>query len=178
MKEISTPLNKEKIKSLKANEFILFSGIIYTARDQAHKRIIDLLKQKRKIPFPLKNQVIYYSGPIFKAKKTKIGSCGPTTSIRMDSLSEPLLRAGILATIGKGRRSKQFKELLKKYGGIYLLAPSGCGALIAKKTVDKEVLAFKDLGPEAVYRLKVVRLPLIVGIDTKGQDIYDRLSFI
>ena len=173
--KIRTPLIKQVIGKLSAGEQVLLSGVIYTARDQAHKRLVELIKNKKKLPVELKNQIIYYCGPTVTPKGKVIGSCGPTTSSRMDEFTEPLLNKGLLATIGKGRRSKKIKEIIKKQKSIYFVAPAGCGAMLAKRVVSKKLVCFKELGPEAVYKLEVKNFPLIVGIDSKGKDIYKHL---
>jgi len=175
---------KQKVKSgeengmaaLRAGEEILFSGCVYTARDQAHKKIIALIKKGKKLPIDLKNQIIYYCGPTNTPLGKIIGSCGPTTSRRMDEFIEPILKNGIAAMIGKGKRSKAARELIKKYKCTYFVAPAGCGALLAKKVLSKKLVCFKELGPEAVYKLKVSAFPLIVAIDSRGNDLYKRLG--
>ena len=145
---------------MKKDDKILFSGVIYTARDQAHKRIAS----GAALPFSLKGQIIYYCGPTKTPKGKVIGSCGPTTSARMDDFVEPLLKKGLKGMIGKGRRSKRVRQLIKKYKAVYFLAPAGCGALLAKKVISKKLVAFSDLGPEAIYKLEVKDFPLIVAI--------------
>lgn len=175
MKEVKTPLTKQVIGRLKAGEGVLLSGVIYTARDQAHKRLVEVIKNKKKLPLKLKNQIIYYCGPTATPKGKAIGSCGPTTSSRMDEFAGLLLGSGLVAMIGKGRRSKKVRDLIRKYRAIYFIAPAGCGALLAKGVTSKKLVCFKELGPEAIYRLEVKNFPLIVGIDTKGRDIYKHL---
>ena len=162
-------------KSFKAGDEILFSGVVYTARDQAHKRLVGLIKAGKRLPIDLKNAVIYYCGPTATPKGKVIGSCGPTTSSRMDEFVEPLLRAGVVAMIGKGPRSKAVRSAIKKHRAVYYLAPAGCGALIARYVLKNESVAFADLGPEAIRRLTVKGLPLIVGIDNRGNSIYPDL---
>ncbi|MCP4651786.1 MAG: TRZ/ATZ family protein [Candidatus Omnitrophica bacterium] len=159
------------MKYLKVGDEILFSGVIYTARDQAHQRLVKL----KKIPFDLEGEVIYYCGPSATPKGKVIGACGPTTSSRMDKFVEPLLKKGLVGMIGKGGRSKSVRQLIKKYKALYLVAPSGCGALLAQKVISKKIVCFKDLGPEAVYRLEVEDFPLIVAIDSFGRSIYEDL---
>ena len=175
IRRLKTPLQKADLAQLQAGDQILFSGLIYTARDQAHKRLAKLIKNKKKLPLSLRNQVIYYCGPTATPKGKVIGSCGPTTSSRMDEFTGALLGFGLLAMIGKGRRSKEVKDLIKKHKAIYFLAPSGCGALLAKRVISKRIVCFKELGPEAIYRLEVKDFPLIVGIDAEGRDIYKHL---
>lgn len=158
--------------TLKAGEEILFSGYVYTARDQAHKKLVDLIKRKKKLPVDLQNQIIYYCGPTETPEGKIIGSCGPTTSSRMDEFIEPLLKQGLIATIGKGRRSKDANRMIKNYGVVYFIAPAGCGALLAKKVLSKKLICFRELGPEAVYKLKVKDFPLIVAQTAAGKNIY------
>jgi len=163
------------LRTLKAGEEVLFSGYVYTARDQAHKKLVDLIEKGKKLPLDLNNQIIYYCGPTKTPEGKIVGSCGPTTSSRMDEFTEPLLKSGIAAMIGKGRRSKKVRELIKKYKCVYFAAPGGCGALLAKKVLSKESVCFKELGPEAVCKLKVKHFPLIVAIDSRGKSIYKDL---
>jgi fumarate hydratase subunit beta len=172
MKLLTTPLKRENILTLKAGEEVLLTGMIYTARDQAHKRLADLVKSGKKLPLELKGQVIYYCGPTAIPKGKVIGACGPTTSGRMDEFTPLVLDLGVTALIGKGRRSKLVREAIKKSGAIYLAAPAGCGALLAKKVIKNKLVAFKDLGPEAIYELTVKDFPLIVVIDSRGNSIY------
>ena len=176
MLRIETPLTLEKLLNLEAGQFLYLSGIIYTARDQAHKRLVELIRRDAELPFNLKESIIYYCGPTPAPKERVIGSCGPTTSLRMDGFIEPFLKRGLRGMIGKGRRSLTVRRLLKKYKAIYFLAPSGCGALLAKKVLSKKLVAFGELGPEAIYRLEVKDFPLIVGIDSRGVDIYENIE--
>lgn len=176
MKKLGTPLVKSNIEKLIAGEEILLSGIIYTARDQAHKRLVKLIREGRELAIDLNSQIIYYCGPTRTPKDKTIGSCGPTTSSRMDNFVEPLLQKGLIGMIGKGRRSKQVRDLIRRYKAVYFLAPAGCGALLSKKVLSKKMVCFKDLGPEAVYRLEVKDFPLIVGIDCKGNSVYEDLG--
>lgn len=175
IKYLKTPLKKTDLSRLRVGDQILLSGAIYTARDQAHKRLVELIKNKKKLPLKLKNQIIYYCGPTATPKGKTIGSCGPTTSSRMDDFVEPLLKKGLIAMIGKGRRSKKVRDLIEKHKAIHFIAPAGCGALLAKGVMSKKLVCFNELGPEAIYRLEVKNFPLIVGIDTVGQDIYKHL---
>ncbi|MCF7907537.1 MAG: FumA C-terminus/TtdB family hydratase beta subunit [Candidatus Omnitrophica bacterium] len=159
-------------RKLKVGQVVMFSGVVYTARDQAHKRLVELIRRGKKLPLDLRGQIIYYCGPTATPKGKEIGSCGPTTSSRMDLFVEPLLKQGLLGMIGKGRRNKLVRELIKKHKGIYFLAPAGCGAFLAKKVKSKKLVAFSDLGPEAIYSLEVKDFPLIVAIDSKGKSLY------
>lgn len=160
------------MKNLKTGDEIFYTGRIYTARDQAHKRLAHAIKRGKKLPIDSKGAVIYYCGPTKTPKGKIIGSCGPTTSSRMDEFTPVLLKAGVRAVIGKGNRSKDVVKAIKKYKALYFLAYAGLGALASKHVKSNRLVAYKDLGPEAIYELEVVRLPLIVGIDSKGRDIY------
>ncbi len=173
MKKINTPLVKKDIEKLKVGEEILLSGIIYTARDQAHKRLAEAINKNKKTPIDLNGQIIYYCGPTLAPRGKIIGSCGPTTSSRMDEFTPALLKKGVLAMIGKGRRSGQVIQAIKKYKAVYFLTYAGCGALLSKYVKKNKPVAYKDLGPEAIYKLEVRDFPLIVGIDTRGRSIYD-----
>jgi len=172
MQRISAPLNKREIEKLKAGSQVSLSGIIYTARDQAHKRLVEAINSGRKLPIELKNATIYYCGPTAKPKGKIIGSCGPTTSLRMDAFTPVLLRAGLKAMIGKGGRSREVIAAIKKYKAAYFLAYAGCGALLAQYVKQAAVVAYEDLGPEAIYRLEVKDFPLIVAVDSRGRSIY------
>ena len=172
MKKISAPFKKEEIERLKTGERVLLSGIIYTARDHAHKRLAEAINKNKKIPIDLKGQIIYYCGPTVTPRGRAIGSCGPTTSSRMDEFTPALLKKGILAMIGKGRRSRQAIQAIKRYQAVYFLTYAGCGALLSRYVKKNEPVAYQDLGPEAIYKLEVRDFPLIVGIDTRGNDIY------
>jgi fumarate hydratase subunit beta len=172
MQKINKPLNKKQVENLKFGAEVKLSGIIYTARDQAHKRLAEALKKGRKLPINLKNAIIYYCGPTKTPKGKIIGSCGPTTSSRMDEFTPALLKAGLKGMIGKGARAKEIISAIKKHKAVYFLAYAGCGALISKYIQEARAVAYKDLGPEAIYRLKVKDFPLIVGIDARGRSIY------
>ena len=166
----------DKTEALKAGDIVELTGTIYTARDAAHKKIAQIISDKGLLPFELKNAVIYYCGPCPKNTKRGdvIGSCGPTTSSRMDIFTPLLLKRGVKATIGKGPRSKPVIDAIKADKAVYLAATGGAGALLAKKVRTCEVAGFPELGPEAVYRLDVVDFPVVVAIDTAGNDIYNR----
>lgn len=172
MKRINTPLNFNVIKSLKAGQEFFLSGIIYTARDQAHKRLVETIKAGKCLPIELKSAVIYYCGPTQTPKHKIIGSCGPTTSSRMDDFTPLLLAKGLKVMIGKGGRSKEVKAAIKKHKGIYFVTYAGCGALLAKCVKKVGVVAYSDLGPEAILKLEVEDFPLIVAIDANGRSIY------
>lgn len=172
MKKISTPLSKKVLAKLEAGDTVLVSGAIYTARDQAHALIAAALKNGTRLPFDLAGQVIYFCGPTKTRPGSVIGSCGPTTSRRMDAFSPTLLKAGLSAMIGKGDRSPEVVRALKKYHAVYFLAYAGCGALISGYVRSSRVIAYPALGPEAIYRLEVCDLPLIVGADSAGRNLY------
>ncbi|MFA5199874.1 MAG: FumA C-terminus/TtdB family hydratase beta subunit [Candidatus Omnitrophota bacterium] len=163
----------KNIKNLKAGQEILFSGTVYTARDQAHKRLTRAIKEGKRLPFELKGSIIYYCGPTKTPKGKIIGSCGPTTSTRMDEFTPILLKSGLRAMIGKGNRGQEVKKAIKKYKAVYFVAYAGCGALISKYVKKADVIAYKDLGPEAIRKLEVKDLPLIVAIDAGGRSVYD-----
>jgi fumarate hydratase subunit beta len=162
MKKINLPFKKEVIKKIRVGDEVLLSGTIYTARDQAHKRLVETIKAKRKLPFDLKNAVIYYCGPARTPKGKIIGSCGPTTSSRMDEWTPILLKVGLRGMIGKGYRSKEVMAVIKKYKAIYFLTYAGCGALLSKYVKKVTPIAYQDLGPEAILKLEVKDFPLIV----------------
>jgi len=161
-----------KITELQAGDKVLFSGTVYTARDAAHKRICGLIEQNKPLPFELKDSVIYYCGPCPAKPGDVIGSCGPTTSSRMDAYTPLILSKGVKALIGKGPRSSEVKDALKENGAVYLAATGGVAALFSKKVKKAEIIAFKELGPEAIYKLELTDLPLIVACDVHGNDIY------
>jgi fumarate hydratase subunit beta len=165
-------MKRKQIKFLKVGDEIKLSGVIYTARDGAHKRLVETIKKNRKLPFNLRGAIIYYCGPTEKPKGKIIGSCGPTTSARMDGFTPLLLKAGLKGMIGKGSRSKEVIAAIKKYKAVYFLAYAGCGALLSKYVKSAKPIAYHDLGPEAIYKLEVKDFPLIVGIDAKGRSIY------
>ncbi|MFA5363085.1 MAG: FumA C-terminus/TtdB family hydratase beta subunit [Candidatus Omnitrophota bacterium] len=169
---IEAPLDKAQVEKLKAGDEVLLSGTIFTARDQAHKKFVETIKKKGALPFEMRGAVIYYCGPTRTPQGRIIGSCGPTTSSRMDVFTPGLLIKGLTGIIGKGKRSPEVVKALKKHGGVYFLAYAGCGALISRYIKESRIIAYKELGPEAVRRLKVKDLPLIVAVDTRGNSIY------
>jgi fumarate hydratase subunit beta len=175
MIRLQTPLTKPDIAGLKAGDEVFLSGSIYTARDQAHVRMVEAVKKGKELPFDLRGQVIYYCGPAPSPKGKTIGSCGPTTSKRMDAFTPLLLERGLLGMIGKGVRGKEVIEAIKNARAVYLLAYAGCGALLCCYCISAKVIAYPELGPEAVIRLEVKDFPLIVGIDSRGLNIYQRL---
>jgi len=177
MKNITLPLTEKLIENLHVGDEVLLTGKIYTARDQAHARLQKAIKSGKGLPLDLKGQIIYYCGPTNTPKGKVIGSCGPTTSSRMDAFTEDLLKIGLIGMIGKGIRSQQVLKAIKRYKAIYFLTYAGCGALLSKYVKTKKIAAYPDLGPEAIYRLEVIDFPLIVGIDSKGNDIFKQKGF-
>ena len=171
MEKIGLPLDTG---NLKAGDEVLFSGTIYTARDQAHMKLSASLSAGRRPPLDLNGQLIYYCGPNPAPKGKVIGSCGPTTSRRMDNFTSLLLKSGVKGMIGKGSRSKEVVREIKKHKAVYFITHAGCGALLAKQVRSKMIVAYPELGPEAIYRLQVKDFPLIVAVDSKGRDIYSR----
>ena len=170
--EITAPLTKKVIRKLKAGDIVLITGRIFTARDLAHKILFSYLKKKKKLPFSLKGQVIYYTGPTATPKGKVIGSCGPTTSSRMDKFTPALLKAGLAAAIGKGQRGPEVVRSIKKFKAVYFVAPAGCGAYLSRKVRKASVFKYGELGPEAVFSLEVKNFPAVVAIDSRGKSIY------
>jgi fumarate hydratase subunit beta len=173
LKRIFLPLREKAIRELRFSDEVLLSGILYTARDKAHQRLVELLRKKKRLPIPLEGQVIYYSGPTPAPPGWAIGSCGPTTSSRMDAFTPALLKAGLKGMIGKGDRSGDVVEVIKKFKAIYFLTLAGMGALLSEKVKGARIIAYPELGPEAIYELKVKDFPVMVGIDSRGGNIYD-----
>lgn len=173
IKHISTPLSHEKVKNLKAGDSVLISGTIYTGRDVAHQKLIDSINKGEVLPFDLKDAIIYYVGPAPARPGRIIGSAGPTTSYRMDDLTVPLLELGLAGMIGKGARSLAVIDSMKKNGAVYFAAIGGAGALIANTIKECEIIAYEELGPEAVRKLTVVDFPAVVVIDSKGNNLYE-----
>ncbi|MTK11431.1 MAG: Fe-S-containing hydro-lyase [Clostridiaceae bacterium] len=172
-KRITTPLTEEKVKELKAGDSVLISGIIYTARDAAHKRLVELLDKGEKLPVDVENSIIYYVGPTPAKPGQPIGSAGPTTSYRMDSYAPRLLEIGLKGMIGKGLRSKEVVESMKKNKAVYFAAIGGAAALMGKSIKSAEIVAYEDLGSEAIRRLEVEDLPVVVVIDSEGNNLYE-----
>lgn len=169
---ITLPLTREKTAALKAGDTAYLTGVMYTARDAAHKRIAALLQEKKPLPFPLHDAVIYYVGPTPAMPGQVIGSAGPTTSCRMDAYAPALLRLGLNGMIGKGERSDEVIEAMKRAGAVYFGAIGGAGALLAGCIKKCKVIAFDDLGAEAVHRLEVEDFPVVVVIDSFGENLY------
>jgi fumarate hydratase subunit beta len=170
---IETPLTQEKVAQLKAGDSVLISGTIYTGRDAAHKKMVEALAQGGELPFDIKDQIIYFVGPTPPKPGQVIGSAGPTTSGRMDAYSPKLLELGLSGMIGKGIRSLDVIEAMNKYGAVYFGAIGGSGALLAKRIVSAEVIAYPELGPEAVRKLEVKDFPVMVIIDKDGNNLYE-----
>ena len=171
-KKITTPLKREDIKNLKAGDSVLLSGYVYTARDAAHKRLVELLDEGKSLPFDVTDQVIYYVGPTPAKPGNAIGSAGPTSSYRMDPFAPRLLDIGLLGMIGKGKRSDEVIKSIVKHGAVYFAAIGGAAALTSKCVKSAEIIAYEDLGSEAVRKLYVENLPLIVVIDSMGNNFY------
>ena len=176
MKAISirSPLDEQTIESLKTGDQVFITGVIYTARDAAHKRMVEALEKGEKLPFDLTNQIIYYMGPTPARPGQVVGSAGPTTSGRMDSYAPRLMAAGLKGMIGKGNRSQAVGDAIRKYKAVYFAAIGGAGALISKSIKKAEVIAYEELGAEAVRRLEVENFPATVINDIYGGDLYEQ----
>lgn len=170
---LKTPLSDEDVKNLRVGDKVLISGEVFTARDAAHKRLLEMVDKGEELPFDLKGSVIYYVGPAPAKPGKPIGPCGPTTSYRMDPYTERMLKLGVKAFVGKGNRGKEVREALVKYGAVYLAATGGAAALIAESVKRAEVIAFEELGTEAIRRLLVEDFPATVVNDTEGKDLYE-----
>lgn len=174
MKTLSVPINTiEALRDLTAGDMVYLSGTVYTARDAAHKRLCALLDAGESLPMPLADQAIYYAGPCPAPPGYAIGSAGPTTSSRMDAYAPSLIARGLRVMIGKGPRAQSVMEAMKQYGAVYLAAIGGAGALISHTVKEAQCIAFPELGAEAIYRLTVVDMPLIVAIDLDGNNLYE-----
>ena len=174
IKKLTTPLTEDAIRDLKAGDSVLLSGVIYTARDKAHKRLCDTLAEGKPLPVALENQLIYYVGPAPAKPGQPIGSCGPTTSSRMDSYAPILMRqAGLRGMLGKGPRSKEVVDAMKETTSVYLAAIGGTGVSISHSVKKAEVVAYEDLATCAIRRLEVEDLPCIVAIDCEGNNLYE-----
>jgi fumarate hydratase subunit beta len=160
-------------RSVKAGDDLLLTGTLFTARDAAHKRLAQLIADKQPLPLELANGVIYYCGPAPARPGDAIGSCGPTTSIRMDSYTPLLLSLGVKVTIGKGKRTAPVADACREHQAVYCVATGGVAALLAQTVKHAEIIAFPDLGPEAIWRLEVVDFPVVVALDTDGNDVFD-----
>ncbi|MCI5504484.1 MAG: Fe-S-containing hydro-lyase [Anaerobutyricum sp.] len=172
-KKIQVPLLKEDIDELRAGDYVYLTGTIYTARDAAHKRMYDSMKKGEELPIELNGNVLYYLGPSPAREGQVIGSAGPTTSSRMDKYTPDMLDAGLKGMVGKGKRSKEVIEAMKRNGAVYFAAVGGAGALLAQCIKEAEVVAYDDLGTEAIRRLHIEDLPVIVVIDKEGNNLYE-----
>ncbi len=170
---LEAPFTDDKIKSLKAGDMVYISGTVYTGRDAAHKRLAEMIERGEKMPFDFEGQAIYYAGPCPAKPGKPIGSVGPTTGGRMDAYSPLLIQKGLRVMIGKGSRSKEVIDALKEHTGVYFAAIGGAAALMARCVVNSEVIAFDELGTEAIRKLQVDQLPVIVAIDSEGNDSYE-----
>ncbi len=173
MIRLSAPLTDADVERLRAGDRVLISGTVYTARDAAHARLVELLKRGEPLPFDLEGQIIYFVGPTPAPPGRPIGSAGPTTAYRMDPYSPILIEHGLKAMIGKGKRSPEVREALRRHKAVYLGAVGGAGALLSQRIVSAEVVAYEDLGPEAVRRLVVKDFPAVVVNDAHGGDLYE-----
>ena len=171
-KKITAPLTREAARSLKAGESCLITGTIYTARDAAHKRLCELVAQGKELPLDIKDAIIYFVGPTPAKPGQAIGSAGPTTSYRMDAYSPTLISIGLTGMIGKGKRSPEVVAAMKEHGAVYFGAIGGCGALLSKCIKKAEVIAYDDLGAEAIRKLEVEDFPVVVIIDSEGNNLY------
>ena len=169
---LTTPWSDAVVERLSAGDQVLLSGDLYTARDAAHARLVDLIRQGKALPFDLRGQVIYFVGPTPAPPGRPIGSAGPTTSYRMDSYSPLLIEHGLKGMVGKGKRSAEVIEAMKRHKAVYLAAVGGAGALISQRIVAAKIVAYEDLGPEAIRRLTVVDFPAVVVNDCRGGDLY------
>lgn len=172
-KYINAPFSSEDVKDLKSGDYVYITGIIYTARDAAHKRMYEALEQGQKLPLEMKNNVIYYMGPSPAREGRPIGSAGPTTASRMDKYAPSLLDLGLKGMIGKGKRSKEVSEAIIRNSAVYFAAVGGAGALLSKCIKKSEVIAYDDLGTEAIRKLEVENFPVIVVIDSEGNNLYE-----
>jgi fumarate hydratase subunit beta len=170
---LTTPLKVEDVEKLRIGDQVLLDGVVYTARDAAHKRLIQLIEAGEKLPFELEGQVIYYVGPSPPKPGQAVGAAGPTTSYRMDAYAPELISRGLKGMIGKGARNQAVKDAMKTHKAVYFAAIGGAGALMSKSILEAEVIAYPELGPEAIRRLVVKNFPVIVANDTVGGDLYE-----
>ncbi len=172
-RHITVPMSREEAKNLKAGDYVYLSGILYTARDAAHKRMEEALERGEKLPISVKDHVIYYMGPSPARQGRPIGSAGPTTASRMDKYTPRLLDMGMIGMIGKGKRSKEVLDAVVRNGAVYFAAVGGAGALLSQRIKKAEVIAYEDLGTEAIRKLEVENFPVIVVADAQGNNLYD-----
>ena len=171
--EIKVPMSRETARSLKAGDSVMLSGVIYTARDAAHKRLCELAAQGKELPLDVTDGVIYFVGPTPAKPGEVIGSAGPTTAYRMDAYSPTLISMGLTGMIGKGKRNADVVNAMKAHGAVYFGAIGGCGALLSRCIMKAEVIAYEDLGAEAIRRLEVENFPVVVIIDSEGNNLYE-----
>ena len=169
---LETPLSVKDIEPLRAGDRVLITGHVYTARDAAHRRLIELLEKGEELPLPIQGQIIYYVGPSPAPPGRVIGAAGPTTSYRMDAYAPRLIALGLKGMIGKGKRSNEVIEAMVQHKAVYMAAIGGAGALMARAVKEARIIAYEDLGPEAIRKLRVEELPAIVVNDTQGNDLY------
>jgi len=173
MRELRPPLNEADVRSLRAGDEIVISGTVYTARDMAHKRLCAALDRGEALPMPLEGAIIYFVGPTPARAGKAVGSAGPTTSSRMDPFSPQLIAHGLRVMMGKGYRSDEVRRALQEYGAVHLATLGGAGALLSRHIVSAEIVAYEDLGTEAVRRLEVIDFPAVVAYDAAGNSVYE-----
>ena len=171
--KLTAPLSVEEARKLRAGDSVLLSGVIYTARDAAHKRLCELVAEGKELPFPVKDSIIYFVGPTPAKEGQTIGSAGPTTSYRMDAYSPTLIAQGQTGMIGKGKRGPEVVAAMKEHGAVYFGAIGGCGALLSNCIKKAEIVCYEDLGAEAIRRLEVEDFPVVVIIDSEGNNLYE-----
>ncbi|MEJ5375224.1 MAG: Fe-S-containing hydro-lyase [bacterium] len=171
--KLTTPLRDEDVEKLRIGQKVFLNGVVYTARDAAHKRLMDLIQARQPLPIDIRGQVIYYVGPSPAKPGRPIGSAGPTTSYRMDAYAPKLMELGLKGMIGKGKRAQEVIQAMVRYKAVYFGATGGAGALLARSVLEAQVVAYEDLGPEAIRRLVVKDLPVMVVNDVLGQDLYE-----
>ncbi|MBR1478563.1 MAG: Fe-S-containing hydro-lyase [Lachnospiraceae bacterium] len=175
-KHINVPFSKEEAKKLKIGEYVYLSGTIYTARDAAHKRMDEALNNEEELPFNIEGNIIYYMGPSPAREGRPIGSAGPTTASRMDKYTPRLLDMGMIGMVGKGKRTDAVKDAVIRNGAVYFAAVGGAGALLSKAIISSEVIAYDDLGTEAIRKLEIKDFPVIVVMDSEGNDLYKAVT--
>ena len=175
-RQMQIPLDPKEVKELRAGDYVKLSGIIYTARDAAHKRMSEALERGEKLPIDIEGAVIYYMGPSPAREGRPIGSAGPTTASRMDKYTPGLLDLGIAGMIGKGKRTREVQEAIVRNQAVYFAAVGGAGALLSKRILSSQVVAYEDLGTEAIRKLEVKDFPVIVVIDSEGNNLYDTVA--
>ncbi len=172
-RHIQAPMKREDVKNLKSGDYVYITGTIYTARDAAHKRMFEAIERGEQLPLEIENNIIYYMGPSPAREGRPIGSAGPTTASRMDKYAPMLLDRGLIGMIGKGKRSAAVKDAIVRNGAVYFAAVGGAGALLSKSIKASEVIAYDDLGTEAIRKLEVENFPVIVVIDSEGNNLYE-----